>query len=234
MWRDRKTSERVGDPLKVSPVTVQSQTVTKLREAILTGVFKPAERLVEADLCQRMGVSRPSVREALRRLEAERLITFIPNRGPSVTEITWEEAEQIYEVRSLLEGEATALFAARATPAELEALREALQAFEVAVAEDDALERLAATSRFYDIILQGCENRIIAELLEGLVARINFLRARSMSRAGRARKSAIEMRKMLSAIEDGDVAGARKAATQHVSAACRAARKVFMERGSST
>ena len=217
------------DPLKVLPVTVQSQTVTKLREAILTGIFKPAERLVETDLCRRMGVSRPSIREALRRLEAERLVTIIPNRGPSVSEITWEEAKQIYEVRSLLEGEAAALFAARADPAKLEALGEALRDFEKAVAEDDALERLAATSRFYDVILRGCGNHVIAQILEGLLARINFLRARSMSRSGRTKRSAEEMRKMFLAIESRDVAGARKYAVQHVHAACRAARKVYTQ-----
>ncbi len=101
--------------LKVSPRTVLVQTVDKLRDAILNGHFQPGDRLVEQDLCQEMGVSRGSLREALRRLEAEKLITMAPNRGPSVSVIGWAEAEQIYYVRALLEGEAAAEFAARAT-----------------------------------------------------------------------------------------------------------------------
>src|SRR5262245_64954406 len=100
--------------MKVLPITVTGQAVLKLRAAILNGVFKPGERLLEQNLCEWMGVSRTSVREALRRLEAERLITITPNRGPSVTEIAWDEAKAIYEVRALMEGEAAALFAARA------------------------------------------------------------------------------------------------------------------------
>ena len=64
----------------------------------------------------RPGVSRTSIREALRSLAAEKLVTIVPNRGPSVTRISWEEADAIYQVRALLEGEAMALLARRIEP----------------------------------------------------------------------------------------------------------------------
>jgi DNA-binding GntR family transcriptional regulator len=230
---DSKTGPLVAsDPLRVSTVTVQAQTVSKLRDAILSGVFKPGERLIETDLCERMGVSRTSIREALRRLEAERLVTIQPNRGPSVTEITWTQAQQIYEVRALLEGEAAALFASRAAEGDIRALKESLQRFQKADATGDALERLSATTQFYEIILNGCGNEIIAELLNGLVARITFLRARSMSQAGRGRKSAAEMQAMFQAIASRKATAAREAAVAHVSAAAEAARQVFSIQGS--
>jgi DNA-binding GntR family transcriptional regulator len=213
--------------LKIAPQTVQSQTANRLRDAIVTGYFKPGERLVEGTLCELMSVSRTSVREALRRLEAERLIVIVPNRGPSVADITWEEAEQIYQVRALLEGEAAAMFAQRATPADIKKMRKALDAFAEAAADDNPIGRLDATGQFYDVLLAGCGNRIIREMLDGLVARINFLRARSMSRPHRARYSLVEMRRILSAIQRKDVALARKAAVDHVLAACLAAREVF-------
>src|SRR5690606_9926532 len=120
-----------------------------LREAILSGYFRPGQRLIEADLCELMRVSRTSVREALRRLEAEKLITIVPNRGPSVTEITWDEAKEIYHVRAILEGEAAALMAARVTPADRSEMQAALAAFVQADENDDAIGRLTATSRFY-------------------------------------------------------------------------------------
>lgn len=216
--------------LRVSPQTVQLQTANKLRDAIVTGHFKPGERLVEANLCELMNVSRTSVREALRRLEAERLIVIIPNRGPSVAEISWEEAEQIYEARAILEGEAAARFATRATADDIKCMREALDAFAQAAADDDPIGRLNATSQFYNLLLAGCGNRVIREMLDGLIARINFLRARSMSRTGRSRFSLVEMRRILSAIQKRDAALARKAAVDHVNAACLAAREVFMSR----
>jgi DNA-binding GntR family transcriptional regulator len=213
--------------LKVVPVTVQAQTVAKLRDAILTGAFHPGEKLVEADLCEQMGVSRTSMREALRRLDAERLITIIPNRGPSVTEIDWPEAKQIYDVRAVLEAEAAALFARRATRPQLQALAAAMAEFDTAVRANNALRRLASTERFYRVILEGCGNQVIMELLQGLMARITFLRARSMSRPGRSTESAAEMRKMLKAIESGSARTARAAAVAHVASAAAAAAKSF-------
>ena len=89
--------------LRVGPIAapVRSQTVGNLRDAILAGRFAPGERLVEAELCRLLGVSRPSIREALRQLEAERLVVITPFKGPAVARIEWPEAEQIYEVRVL-------------------------------------------------------------------------------------------------------------------------------------
>lgn len=213
--------------LKISPVTVTSQTVSKLRDAILEGVFKPGERLLEQNLCDWIGVSRTSVREALRRLEAERLIVITPNRGPSVAEVKWPEARAIYEVRALLEGEAVALFAARATAAELTEMKMALADFDRAVSMDVPLGRLAATAKFYSVILNGCGNPVISEMIQGLVARITFLRARSMSLGGRSRQSAVEMWRMFEAIEKHDPVAARQAAVEHVNAACIAAREAL-------
>ncbi len=216
--------------LRVAPLTVQRQTADKLRDAILSGYFKPGERLVEAGLCEMMNVSRTSVREALRRLEAEKLIVIVPNKGPSVAEITWEEAEEIYHVRAMLEAEAAALFAQRATAADVKKMRVALAAFTKAAEGNDAMGRLEATSRFYEVMLAGCGNRIISELLAGLVARVNFLRARSMSRPGRARHSVTELRRILVAIEKKDAAAASAAAVEHVNSACAAARASFAAR----
>lgn len=223
----RAKANEVTVDLKVARVPVQLQTTNKLRDAILAGHFKPGERLIEADLCQMMEVSRTSIREALRHLAAERLITIIPNKGPSVAQITWAEAEQIYYVRAMLEGEAAALLAKRATAEDIRRMRRALDAFEDANANNDPIGRLETTDRFYDVILSGCGNSIIQELVDGLHARINFLRARSMSTTGRAVDSSKEMRRILAAIEKMDAPKARAQAIAHVESACDAARKVF-------
>ena len=213
--------------LRIKPQTIQSQTVEKLREAIVGGMFKPGQKLVEATLCEQTGVSRSSLREALRQLEAEKLIRLIPNKGPFVADIDRAEAEQIYHVRAMLEGEACYLYASRADPGGIRAMRAALDDFDRAVKTGDAVERLASTARFYDVILASCGNRVIAELLQGLLARINFLRARSMATSGRARRSAVELRQILVAFEAGDARSARAAAVAHVGHACDAARESF-------
>lgn len=216
--------------LKVSPVSVHQQAARKLRAAILAGVFQPGERLVEADLCERLGVSRPSVREALRSLEAERLVTIVPNRGPFVPLITWEEAKEIYQVRILLEGEAAAAFAQRATPESVRLMQDALADFIKADKAGDAVERINATSRFYEEILNGCGNSVIRDILNGLLARITFLRSRSMSAPGRAKHSAQELKVILQAIQKRDPDAARQAAAYHIEQASLSAQATFEKR----
>lgn len=213
--------------LKILRITVQAQAATKLRDAILAGIFKPGQRLTEANLCRMMGVSRTSIREALRQLEAERLVTITPNRGPSVTEISWEEARQIYDVRALLESEAVRLFTSRGSASQLASLKLALRKFEDAARAHRALQQLTSTQEFYEIILDGCGNQIIGDVIQGLTARITFLRARSMSQSGRTKQSAAELRRIYEAIKAGDPEAAQKAAVDHVRAAAAAARDVF-------
>src|SRR5665213_3395047 len=195
-----------GD-LKVVPRTVQSEIVDKLRNAILMGKFKPGTRLAEAMLCELMSVSRTSIREALRRLEGEKIITIIANKGPSVARIEWNDAKAIYEVC---------------------AMQSALRAFNEAIVTDDAPGRVTATNDFYQAILRGGANSVIGEVLQSLNGRINFLRFQSMARPGRSKHSATEMRRILTAIEKGDFAAARQAAVAHVEAACDAV-KVFYQ-----
>src|SRR5262245_39749221 len=78
--------------------TLRELTTAKLRDAILSLHFKPNQHLVERELCEKTGVSRTSVREALRHLEAEGLVERRGNRGLFVASVTAEEAQQIYEV----------------------------------------------------------------------------------------------------------------------------------------
>lgn len=215
--------------LRISPITVQAQTVERLRNAIVRQHFKPNQRLVEAELSKAMGVSRNLLREALRILEAEKLVTTIPNRGPSVTAISWEEAEEIYHVRALLEGEACALAATRLGPEEHARLKAALREFADADAAGDVDGRLTSTNAFYDVITRGCGNRIIRESLQNLTDRINFIRMRSMSKSGRTRHSLREMTAIYNAIRKKDPVAARAAAVEHVKAACEAARVVFRQ-----
>ena len=214
--------------LRVSPRTVQQGTVDKLRMAIFSGLFQPGSRLVESQLCTQLGVSRPSLREALRSLEAERLIEITPNKGPSIPALSWEQARAIYEVRELLEAEAAARCAERITPEDLASLERSLVAFEAAAASKDGMAQVTTAADFYSIILASCGNPVLEEVHRGLLARISFFRGRSMSLDGRAQNSLLEMREIYEAIAGHDAKTARKAAKRHVVRA-RAAAKIAMD-----
>ncbi len=213
--------------LKVSTQSIQTQTVRNLREAIISGVFQPGDRLIEADICARLGVSRPSLREALRSLEAERLLVIVPKKGSYIPSLTMEEAREIYEARALLEGEAVALFVTRATEDAVAVMVQALADFDLAVEKGLLGEQIRATRQFYEQILSGCGHRTIQEMLSTLNARITFLRSKSMSQPGRAENSSLEMKAILQAIVARDPESAREAAIDHVKLACKAVTKVF-------
>ena len=216
--------------LRISPRTVQQETVDKLRQAIFSGVFQPGSRLVESQLCLQLGVSRPSLREALRSLQTERLIEMIPNRGPSVPALSWEEATAIYEVRELLEVEAAGRCASRISAEQLRELEKSLFAFEEAASSKDSVAQVMTAADFYSIILANCGNPVLEEVHRGLVARISFFRGRSMSLEGRARSSLAEMRDIFESIAAGDEKAARKASRRHVLKA-KAAAKISMDSG---
>ncbi|MFT4119549.1 GntR family transcriptional regulator [Bradyrhizobium sp.] len=215
--------------LRVSRKTVQQGTFEKLKDAIMAGVFQPGDRLVETDLCEQLGVSRASLREALRSLQSERLIDFIPNRGPQIPVLSWKEAEDIYELRALLEGEAAARCATAISDEDIQSLSVTVQTLRRVVKTNDAADKLKCATNFYEVLLRNCGNEIIKQTLHGLHARINFLRARSMSLSGRTKASYEEMNALYLAIKDRDPKAARKIAQLHVQNAREAAREAFKE-----
>lgn len=202
---------------------LRQQTIVKLREAIIEGRFQRGERLYEQKLCDLTGVSRTVIREALRQLEAEGLVCLIPNKGPVVAEVTAKDAEDIYQVRELLEGLAASLFAQRADASMIEALEGAVQRVEQCLQLQDSRELLKSKNLFYDVLLMGCGNKVVSVLLNSLLVRVTFLRAASLSQSERPFQSLAEIKRILAAIKDRDPEAARKASTEHIRNAAAAA-----------
>jgi DNA-binding GntR family transcriptional regulator len=163
--------------------TLRELTTAKLREAILSLHFKPDQHLVERELCEETGVSRTSVREALRQLEAEGLVERRGNRGLFVAAVTSEEAQQVYEVRAALEPEMARLFATRAEASDLKALEDAFRDLEKAAQRNNVRASVEAYDRFYDVLLRGSRNDLARRFLRTLRARITFLRTITAQRA---------------------------------------------------
>ncbi|HXF82574.1 MAG TPA: GntR family transcriptional regulator, partial [bacterium] len=201
----------------------------KLREAILIGRFQPGQRLRERELVSRLGVSRTPIREALRKLELEGLITTVPYKGPTVTRPTLDGARQLYETRAALEGQATALFTARATEAAVERLRAQIAEAERALARRQPAAVLSANNAFHDEIAAGCGNALLQTLIANLRDRIVLLRVESLSYPGRRSRSIAEHKTIVRLIERGDAAGARAAVEEHIMHAWRAARAQLIE-----
>lgn len=195
---------------------VRQQTLRNLRKAITEGRFQPGERLRERDLCRFTGVSRTSVREALRHLETEGLIIVVANKGPSVATVTLEEAKDIYQTRQMLEGLACQLFVERATSREIVGLVRKVELLEKLVYKGDLTDLIRAKNDFYDIILRGCRNKVVHSFIRSLLDRITFLRLTSLSQPGRPFQSLGEIKRILDAIQRRDSYAARRACLDHV------------------
>jgi len=188
----------------------------RLRAAIGNGTFKPGQRLIERELCEQTGVGRTSIREALRQLEAEGLVTTIPHRGPVVSTITAEEAGQLYDLRALLEGFAGRECARSRDPEIIARLRAQFERMGVVGRQEDHRDLLAAKTEFYAAMLEGCGNVFVQQVLNMLLNRVTLLRMTSMTQKNRIDSSLKEIEEILSAIEKGDAKAAEKACIQHI------------------
>jgi DNA-binding GntR family transcriptional regulator len=216
--------------IKRSRVTLRQQVLDVLRNAILDNRFKPGDRLIERELCELTGVSRTSVREALRHLESEGLVHNIPNRGPTVATLTLEEAQHVYEIREVLEGLAGRLFAQRATDRQVNDLRKASEGLQKAFKTKDIRRIIGETTNFYDVFLAGSGNKLIGDTIRSLHARIVFLRKTSMSQHGRWPGSLAEMQRIVDALCKRDSDAAEEACKDHVRRACAAALTMLRQR----
>jgi DNA-binding GntR family transcriptional regulator len=206
--------ERVAAPLR-------EQVLDLLRREIVEMRLRPGQRLVERELVERTGVSRTTIREALRQLAAEGLVTTIPQKGAIVSVPSPREAAEVYEVRALLEGLAAREFVQNASDVQVEALRKAFDALELSVDADDPRVMLQAKNRFYDALFDGADNATVRSILGGLQARVSVLRARSLAAPGRPAESIVEIRAIVAAIERRDAEAAATAASRHVRQAGR-------------
>lgn len=209
------------------PATLRERVAGYLREIIMRGEVQPGQRLREQALCDQLQVSRATLREALRTLEAERLIVMQPHRGPTVATMSAKAANDLYAMRAVMEGYAAREFAKRADRQSLAELKAAFADLQVKSEAGDRSGLLDAKQAFYEVLLAGCDNAVLGEILPGLLSRINLLRATSFSRSDRTPESLREIAQIVAAIERRDPDAAERAAKRHIRHAQKAALDVL-------
>lgn len=221
--------DEVSNSLRVERVHInlRDQVLDVLRNAILDLRFKPGDRLVERELCELVGVSRTSIREALRHLESEGLVTNVPNVGPSVAIVDVSEAVHIYELRETLEGLAGRLFAERATDAQISELQAAMKQLSAALTTPGVPDKIRETNHFYEVLRSGCGNPLLSETISRLHGKIILLRASSISHPERGLQSLDEMEAIVAAVSERNLDAAETACAAHVRAARGAALSAF-------
>ncbi len=207
---------------------LRERTLKSLRDAILSNHLKPGQRLVERDLCEQAGVSRSSIREALRYLESEGLVESRGTKGMFVSVLNRKQALEIYEVRAALESEAARQFAERATESDLKAVRRAYEAaYHLMPRNVEGLSR--EIDRFFEALFTGARNGTALSLLRMLRARINLLRHVTTRVAPRERLegSMAQMKLIVEALERRDAAAAAEACRRYVARSADFARQLL-------
>lgn len=213
-------SARIG---RVS-APVREQVLDVLRDAILSFRFKPGQRLIERELIDSTGVSRTTIREVLRELAAEGLVKTVPQKGAIVVAPSPEEAEELYEIRAVLESHLVKKFVENASPEQVSTLRKTFEHLEQTVERGGSTAALLKVKdRLYDLLAEGAGNRALQASLGQLHARVSLLRATSLSSGeSRPEQMVAELRTLVEAIEAGDIRAAQRASDRHVHNAAKA------------
>ena len=220
-------TENIDLRIDHAPTTLRQLAVDRIRQAIISGRFAGGDRLVERTLCDQLGVSRSVVREAIRYLEAEGLVETQARSGPMVATLDWARAQQVYDIRRLLEAEAAAACARMADAKIKDRLKAALATLESAVSDADPGRIYEATTRFYETIFLAAGHEIAWVVVQRLNGRISRLRALTLATTDRRISGPAHMARICAAICDNDAAAAAKAVRDHLTNASDIARKLL-------
>jgi DNA-binding GntR family transcriptional regulator len=192
-----------------------------LRDAIMTKLFVPGERLMETELADEMGISRTPVREAMRRLETDGYVVIVPRKGSYVAGISMKDVMDVFEIRTALEMLAAEKAAERATDEEIEDLRQAVSDMSD-TADGDLLTTVDSDARFHSLIYQMSKNDRLVGLICDLREQIQRFRSTTLSDPGRLKLAVREHRKVLEAIVGRDPQKAAQTIQKHMEKAQKA------------
>src|SRR3546814_22045 len=169
----------------ISAQPLHSVVAERLRDLILDGDLEPGERLNERLLTERFGISRTPLREAIKMLSAQGLVKLLPNRGAVVTELTTDDAENMFQVMGVLEGLAGELACKRATDAEIAAVRGLHQRMEQFYADKDLPGYFELNQLIHEKIVEAARNQELQVMHSGLSVRIRRDRNTEERRVGK-------------------------------------------------
>ena len=195
--------------------------VSKLESMILTGGFKPRERLVEASLSKMFGISRYWVRDAFKILETKDLVTMTPFKGVTVNELNEKEVEEIFVIRVCLEQLAWRLSMEHATRTDIHTLVRLAEKLEKAHEENDVPSMVEADKNFHNYVFGISGNRNLRRMIGDLRNRSHLIRYSAWSSPDVLRQVLKEHREMVEAMEKKDLDRLIDLAEKHISHAKR-------------
>lgn len=194
----------LDDELAISRDNLQQRVSARLRELLIEGVLAPGAKLKERELCERLGVSRTPLREAVRLLAAEGLIASMPGRGASVPVVSAEDVEHTFDVLAILEGRAAERAATHITEEELAELRALQFEMQAAYERRDLPGYYRLNARIHDLLSIAARNPVLRSTWQQLNARMHAMRFRSNQDEEKWTRALGEHAAMVKALEARD------------------------------
>ncbi len=188
----------------------------ELKLQILTGKITPGTRMMEVELAESMGVSRTPIREAIKKLEKEGLVTIEPRKGAYASQISVKDMVDILEVRQDMEGLAAYMASYRMTPKQMKELEVIAAGYNKAVEEGNMADMIKYDTDFHNLIVESCNNSILTMMINQLQELLLRFRYVYYDNIKRAEKMPSEHSMIMEAIEDGRSDAARAAAEMHI------------------
>jgi len=187
----------------------------ELENAILSGYFRPRERLVERDLLVHFDVSRTVIREALKMLEGRGLVKHTPYRGAIVMDLTPEEVEEIYFLRTKLEAIAASLVVKNITQIEIQHLKRLCRELERHL-RDRTDQMIEKDNEFHRAFFQASKNRYLNSMIDYLSTKAHIVKFNAWSQPNRIEQSILAHEAMIKAVEQRDGEALEKLVTEHL------------------
>ncbi|MGC4019562.1 MAG: GntR family transcriptional regulator [Muricomes sp.] len=199
--------------------SLSGRVFQRIRENILNGTYKEHDELRENTIGKELGVSRTPVREALRQLELEGLVSIVPNKGAYVTGITTKDVGDIYIIRSMLEGLCARWATENITAQQLDELDEIILLSEFHIKKESGVsaDQVAELDgKFHSVLYEASNSKILSHVLTDFHKYVQLTRRSSVDSEERARKSIREHKQILRAIRDKDADLAEQLANEHI------------------
>jgi DNA-binding GntR family transcriptional regulator len=199
--------------LSLAPRALYEEVAEQLRQRIFRRELEPGSWIDEVKLAQEYGISRTPLREALKVLAAEGLVTMKVRRGAYVTEVSEQDLAEVYHLLALLESDAAAVVAAKASPAELKELQALHRDLAGAVKDRDRF--FALNERFHMRLLEIAGNRWRNQMVADLRKVMKLNRQHSLLKSGRIQESLAEHDAVMQALAAHDAESARARMQEH-------------------
>lgn len=184
--------------------------VDDLQNKIINGQLKPGQRMVEAELCERMGISRSPLREAFRVLESQGFLAHEPRKGMHVSRVSLKELENIYVIRANLESLATNLAIKKGDPQTLKELKKLHHEMILAAEDEDTGNYHRLNLKFHGILTEASRNPRLTELIDTFVKQTNRYRIVVFATPGKLQASIQNHEELIRSFEKGDAQEAER------------------------